>query len=119
MKNFRDLQVWQKAHELTLQVYRLTGKFPSHELYGLVSQVRRACVSIPAKLAEGCCRQGDREFARFVQIAMASASEAEYLLLLSGDLGYITASERETLLANVEEVKRMLASLLSKLNTAH
>lgn len=116
MKDFRDLQVWQKAHGLTLQVYRLTGKFPSHELYGLVSQLRRACVSVPANLAEGCCRQGDHEFARFVQISMASASEVEYLLLLAGELGYIAAPERDALLANVEEVKRMLASLLSKLN---
>jgi four helix bundle protein len=115
MKDFRDLQVWQKAHELTLRVYRTTSGFPQHELYGLVSQLRRACVSIPANLAEGCCRSSDREFARFAQIAMGSASEAQYLLLLAGDLGYLPQTEREPLLAGVVEVKRMLAGLLSKL----
>ncbi len=110
------MQVWQKAYQLALQIYRVTCDLPKHELYGLVSQVRRACVSIPANLAEGCCRNGDREFARFVQIAMASASELECLLLLARDLGYLPEAQRESLLANTVEVKRMLASLLAKLN---
>jgi four helix bundle protein len=118
MRNFRELQVWKKAHAVTLHVYRLTSEFPPHELYGLVSQLRRACVSIPTNLAEGCGRQGDREFARFAQIAMGSASEAEYLLLLSGELGYLPGPERDALLANIEEIKRMLTGLLSKLNAA-
>ncbi len=116
MKDFRDLQVWQKGYQLALQIYRATGDFPKHELYGLVSQIRRASVSIPANLAEGCCRNGDREFARFVQIAVASASELECLLLLASDLGYLPEAQREPLLANTIEVKRMLASLLAKLN---
>jgi four helix bundle protein len=116
MKDFRDLQVWHKAYQLALQIYRATSSFPQHELYGLISQIRRAGVSIPANLAEGCCRQGDREFARFVQIAVASASELECLLLLARDLGYLPEAQRESLLASTVEVKRMLASLLTKLN---
>jgi four helix bundle protein len=116
MKDFRDLLLWQKAYRLALQIYRVTCDFPKHELYGLVSQVRRACVSVPANLAEGCCRDGDREFARFVQIAMASASELKCLLLLARDLGYLPEAARESLFVNTVEVKKMLASLLSKLN---
>jgi four helix bundle protein len=118
MKDFRDLQVWHKAHELVLEVYHATSAFPQNELYGLVSQIRRACVSIPANLAEGCCRRGDREFARFVQIAVASASEVEYLMLLSGDLGYLNDAPRDSLTQKVVDVKRMLASLLSKLKAS-
>ena len=115
MKDFRDLLVWQKAHQLTLSVYRITKSFPNEELYGLTSQLRRATASIPAKIAEGCDRSGDREFARFLQIAMVSASEAEYHLLLSRDLSYINEKEHGSLHSNVCEVKRILAALLNKL----
>ncbi|MCK6482508.1 MAG: four helix bundle protein [Phycisphaerae bacterium] len=92
MKNFRNLVVWQKSHDLALHVYQVTGGFPRNELYGLTAQMRRATVSIPANLAEGCCRSGDTEFARFVQIAMGSASELEYLLLLACELQLVNAS---------------------------
>ena len=83
VKDFRELKVWQKAHQLTLTVYQLTAAFPREELYGLTSQLRRSCSSIPANLAEGCGRNGDAEFARFCSIAMGSASEVEYHLLLA------------------------------------
>jgi four helix bundle protein len=86
VKDFHDLKVWQKAHELTLAVYRTTAGFPRQELYGLTSQLRRSCASIPANLAEGCGRNGDAELARFRSIAMGSASELEYHLLLARDL---------------------------------
>jgi four helix bundle protein len=82
MKDFHALKVWQKAHQLTLAVYQVTATFPREELYGLTSQLRRSCSSIPANLAEGCGRNGDAEFARFSCIAMGSASELEYHLLL-------------------------------------
>ena len=75
MKDFRELKVWQKAHQLTLAVYRVTAAFPREELYGVTSQLRHACSSIAANLAEGCGRSGDAEFARFCSIAMGSASE--------------------------------------------
>jgi four helix bundle protein len=89
MKDFHELQVWQKAHQLTLAIYRVTASFPREELFGLTSQLRRACSSIPANLAEGCGRTGDAEFCRFCSIAMGSPSELEYHLLLGKDLGHI------------------------------
>ncbi len=115
MKDFRDLKVWEKAHQLTLSVYRATRTFPKEELYGLTSQIRRASASIPANVAEGCGRGGDAEFARFLQIAMGSASELEYHLLLVHDLNLLEAKEYETLAEKVIEVKRMLTSFLQKL----
>lgn len=115
MKNFRDLKVWQKSHRLTLAVYRATMAFPKEELYGLTSQVRRASVSIPANIAEGCGRRGDADFARFVDIAMGSASEVEYHVLLSHDLGFLDAGNYGQLNDAVTEVKRMLASLIQTL----
>ncbi len=87
MKNFRDLQVWQKAHSLTLNSYKATAQFPREELYGLVSQIRFCSASIAANIAEGCGRRGNGEFHRFLQIATGSASELEYHFLLSRDLG--------------------------------
>ena len=115
MKDFRDLQVWHKAHALALAVYRLTVAFPKNELYGLTSQIRRAATSIPANITEGCGRSGDIELARFLQIAMGSASEVEYHLLLAHDLTYVNTTQYEGLSSNVTEVKRMLTSLIQKL----
>jgi four helix bundle protein len=115
MKDFRDLQVWHKAHALTLGVYRTTGSFPVQEKYGIVSQVRRAAVSIGTNISEGCGRGGDTELRRFLQIAMGSASEVEYLLLLSKDLQYLAPDDFSDLTGAVAEVKRMLASLIRKL----
>lgn len=89
MKNFRNLTVWQKAHQLTLAIYKATRAFPREELYGLTSQTRRACASIPANIAQGCSRKGDAGLARFSHIAMGSASELEYQVLLTHDLGLI------------------------------
>jgi four helix bundle protein len=86
MKSFRDLKVWEKAHELTLAAYDATSNFPKQEMFGLVPQIRRCASSIPANIAEGCGRRGNGEFHRFLQIAMGSASELEYHLLLSRDL---------------------------------
>jgi four helix bundle protein len=89
VQDFRNLKVWQKAHALTLEVYRSSAVFPDRERYGLTAQLRRSCASIPANLAEGCARAGDSEFARFANIAMSSASETDYHLLLARDLGYL------------------------------
>ncbi len=75
MRNFKELKVWQKSHQLTLAIYKATGKFPKEEIYGLTSQVRRASASIAANIAEGCGRSGEAELGRFLQIAMGSASE--------------------------------------------
>ncbi len=115
VKDFRDLQVWQKAHQLTLSVYRLTASFPRDEQYGLTTQLRRASSSIAANLAEGCGRNGDAELARFCSIAMGSASELEYHVLLAGDLKLLNATDYATLARDTSEVKRMLAGLIQKL----
>ena len=116
MKDFHELKVWQKAHQLTLAVYLITATLPREELYGLTSQIRRSCSSIPANLAEGCGRNGDAEFARFCSIAMGSASELEYHLLLSRDLKLIKSKDYEELAQRTIEVKRMLTALIQKLN---
>ena len=114
MKNFRDLDVWTKSHVSTLSIYRVTATFPREELYGLTSQMRRCAASIPANIAEGCGRQGDREFRRFLQIAMGSASELEYHLLLARDLEFLGAQQFRSLTSQVQEVKKMLAGLIRR-----
>jgi four helix bundle protein len=115
VRDFHELKVWQKAHQLTLAVYRITSQFPREELYGLTSQIRRSCSSIPANLAEGCGRDGDAEFGRFCSIAAGSASELEYHLLLAKDLELINPRECEEVAQRTTEVKRMLAAFLQKL----
>jgi len=116
VKDFHELKVWQKAHQLTLAVYQITAAFPREELYGLTSQLRRSASSIPATLAEGCGRNGDAEFARFCSIALGSASELEYHLLLARDLKLIQPKDYEQLDGRATELKRMLTALLQKLN---
>ena len=115
MRDFRKLQVWQKSHALTLKVYQAAAEFPDLEKYGLTSQIRRSAQSIPTNIAEGCGRDGDAELARFLNIAMGSASEFEYQLLLSHDLGYLSPPIHSELEAQVIEVKRMLGGFLRTL----
>ena len=117
MRDFRDLVVWQKAHKMTLAVYHCTFTFPQEEKYGLISQLRRAVSSIPVNIAEGCGRNSDKEFVRFLQIAFGSASETEYALLLCKDLGYLATEEYERVLSSLYEVKKMLATLITKINS--
>lgn len=114
MKDFRDFKVWEKAHELVLETYRCTSGFPKHELFGLVSQMRRCCSSIPANIAEGCGRLGNSELHRFLQIACGSANELEYHLLLAKDLGYLPENEYMLLDTKLAEMKRMLVALTRK-----
>ena len=118
MRNYRDLQVWEKAHSLALSVYKHTQHFPSEERFGLTSQIRRSCSSIPANLAEGCGRRSDGEMARFVQIAMGSGAELSYHLLLSRDLGLLNAADYTSLDAELSVITRMLSSLSQKLRMA-
>jgi four helix bundle protein len=117
MKDFRELKVWEKAHQLTLSCYEATGTFPKQEMFGLVSQIRRSSSSVPANIAEGCGRRGDGEFHRFLQVAMGSASELEYHLLLSRDLKFLSLVDHDRLHTRVEEVKRMLVSLTRKVDS--
>ena len=115
MKDFKDLKVWERSHHLTLSVYKATAAFPREELYGLTSQIRRASASIPTNIAEGCGRNSDNELARFLAIAMGSASELEYLLLLSNDLNFLDKADSDGLGIAVIETKKMLASLIRKI----
>ncbi len=117
VRDFRDLKVWEKAHNLTLAVYRATKPFPSEERFGLTSQMRRSGASIPANIAEGCGRRGDAELARFMQISMGSASELEYHVLLARDLGFLNESDYEDLTEAVIEVKKMLSSFIRTLRS--
>ncbi len=115
MQSFKNLKVWEKAHRLTLDVYRSTRPFLREEIYGLTSQMRRSSSSIGANIAEGSCRRGDDDFARFLQMAMGSASELENHILLAHDLEILKTLDYQRLSAEAVEVKRMLASLLQKL----
>ena len=115
MKDFRSLQIWQRGHQLVLKIYQITNSFPKEELYGLTSQLRRASVSIPTNIAEGCGRDGDAELRRFLQIAMGSASETEYLLTLSYELQFIDNLRFEGLEKEIVELKRMLTGFILKL----
>ena len=117
MKNFRDLKVWHKSHELTLLIYKETKSFPKEELYGLTSQICRACASVPANIAEGCGKSTDADFARFLQIAFGSANELEYHLILARDLEILDNNAHNTLELGLIEVKKMLASLITKIRT--
>ncbi len=117
MQDYANLKVWQKAHRLVLEIYRLSSRFPKEELYGLVSQIRRCAVSIPANIAEGCGRDGDIDFARFLRISMGSANELEYYAILSHDLGFLNAEKHAPLKGDIMEIKRMLNSFIQTLRT--
>ena len=115
MRNFKELKVWEKAHQWVLDVYRVTGTFPSEERFSLATQLRRSAASVPTNIAEGCGREGRREFARFLSIAAGSACEAEYHLLLARDLGYLEDEIHRELDERINEVKRMLSTFVQKL----
>jgi four helix bundle protein len=117
MKDFRDLRVWEGAHRLTLAIYRVTATFPKSELYGLTSQLRRCGASIGANIAEGCGKRGNNEFQRYLQIASGSASELDYHLLLSRDLGFLPDTEYRGLMRSLTEVRKMITSLLQKIDS--
>lgn len=116
MRPFQDLVVWRKSHELTLEVYAVTGRFPKHELYGIVSQMRRSASSIPANIAEGSARTGQREFRQFLVVALGSAAELEYHLILARDLGYLPTDQQSLLDSRLSEVKRMLVTFVARLS---
>jgi four helix bundle protein len=115
MQDYRKLNVWKKSHLLANYIYKATDSFPKAETFGLTSQIRRACVSIPANIAEGCGRGTQPELGRFLQIASGSAHELEYLLHLAGELGYLSPENGENLKAQINEVKRMLTVLTNKI----
>jgi four helix bundle protein len=115
MKDYRTLNVWKSGHEITLKIYVLSKAFPKDELFGLTSQLRRAASSIPANLAEGCGREGDAELKRFANIALGSACELDYHLLLASELGYVSATDSAPLAEQILMLRRMLGSFIQKL----
>lgn len=118
MRDFKTLQVWERAHQLVLSVYKVTLGFPKEELYGITSQIRRSGSSIPANIAEGCGHSGNGDLHRFLDIAMGSAAELSYLLLLSRDLAFISAESYWHISNQTDEVQKMLASLIRKVQSA-
>lgn len=119
MQDYRTLIGWQKSHEFVKEVYRLSTEFPSHEMYGLSSRLRRASASILTNIAEGSARGSNADFARFVQIAIGSAVESEYLLLLAYELGHFDLNEHRHLATQIEEIKKILNGFLKKLKTVN
>lgn len=114
MQRFTELKVWQHGHALVLTIYRMSVGFPVAERYGLLSQLRRAALSVPTNIAEGSKRTGRHDYARFLNIAEASLAETEYLLMVSRDLGYITLPQSSVVLKDVAELARMLHGLREK-----
>jgi four helix bundle protein len=117
MRNYRDLVVWEKAHLLTLAIYKHTRAFPHDERFGLTSQMRRASASIAANLAEGCGRRSDGEMGRFIQIAMGSGAELSYHLLLARDLGLLEVNSYQCLDADLGTIMRMMSSLSNRVRS--
>ena len=116
MQDFRKLNVWGKSHKLTLEIYKVTRNFPKEELFGLTSQIRRSTSSIPTNIAEGCVKKTQKDFSRYLYIALGSASETEYLILLSYELNYIKEIEYQKVLFDVQEIKKMIISFILKIN---
>jgi len=114
-KGFKDLIVWQKAYKLVLEIYKLTEKFPKHELYGLSQQMRRAAVAMPSNISEGYGRQYNKEYKQFLSIAYGSLCELETQYLISVDLGYVTQSE--TVENLMKEVGSMLYRMLNPIRS--
>jgi four helix bundle protein len=112
---FKDLIVWQKSHQLTLEIYKVSLKFPSEEKFGLTSQLRRAAYSIPSNIVEGHSRKSKKEFLQFLNIAKGSLEELKYFIILSNDLNYITNKEQENLELLTEEVSKILYSFTKSL----
>lgn len=118
MTDFRELTEWEKAHELTVAVYQVTQAFPEQELQGLTQQIRLACAAIPIKIAQGSAREDTIENLSFLQMAMDSAIELEYYLLLSYELEFINISEYDRLVSKVVEVKELLDSFITRLSAS-
>ena len=117
MSNFKELMVWQKAIDLVTEIYKITRAFPKEEVFGLVSQMQRAAVSIPSNIAEGHERNSDKEFAQFLCIARGSLAELETQIIIAEKLSYITKEQRISILNNCYEIGRMINGLLKKINS--
>lgn len=114
MINYRDLKIWQRAHALTLRVYKLTESFPAVEVYSLSSQMKRAAYSIPMNICEGCGKSTDKDLARFLDIAAGSASELDYQFLLAKDLRFMDVKTYDQLSSELIEIRKMLTAFITQ-----
>ena len=117
MQNFKELKVWMKAHQFTLAVYETTKNFPKDEVYTLTAQLRRAAMSVASNIAEGCGKKSSADFANFLNIALGSANETEYLIMLAMDLKYLDENRYEILSDQINEIKAMLINLINKVRS--
>jgi len=116
METHKNLHVWKKSISFVIEIYKLTARFPKEELFGIVSQIRRAAISIPSNIAEGCARKSTREYLQFLYISLGSASELETQLIISSNLNFIKTDEIETFQNQLEEIIRMLTGLIKSLS---
>ena len=112
MVDYKNYKVWQKSHELVLDIYQITSTFPKSEQFNLVSQINRASLPVPTNIAEGCDRETQKELIRFLYNSSGSAHELEYLILVSSELNFISTKDSKTLLKKIDEIKKMLFSLI-------
>lgn len=117
MVDYRNYTVWKKAHALVLDIYKTTRSFPSEEKFNLISQINRAALSIPTNIVEGCGRETQKEFLRFLHISSGSAFELEYLILVSTDLNFIDSVDSKKLMTEIMEIKKMLYALIQKIKS--
>jgi four helix bundle protein len=114
MQNFKDLLLWQEAHQAVLKIYKLSEDFPKNEVFGITSQLRRAAVSMPCNIAEGCGRYTSKDFANFLQIALGSTNETDYLTLLAKDLNYLSENQFVAIQDQLNKVRAMNINLIDK-----
>ena len=114
MQNYKDLKVWERSHQFTLKIYEVTKFFPKDETYALTSQLRRSASSIPANIAEGCGKNTNQDFAKYLNISLGSSNESEYFIILSKDLNYLSQQDFDMLFVLINEIKAMLMALISK-----
>ena len=119
IKSFFDLQVWQLSHDFVIYVNNITRNYPRDEIYGLISQFRRAAVSIPANIAEGFGKVSKKEKVHFLSISQGSLEECRYYIILSRDLGYIDINEENLLMERITEISKMLSACTKSLQRYH
>ena len=118
MVNYKNYKVWEKSHSLVFDIYKVLNNFPNEEQFNLTSQIRRACLSIPTNIAEGCGRETQKEFIRFLYISSGSAHELDYLILVSSELKLIPNEKATQLLNEIDQIKKMLAGLITKIKSS-